>query len=301
MNNIKILGIIIFATIFYGCISNPTQNQRQEVYSTQQSQQKQIPQSPQYKISIAQNDNQYGEVKVNTTSASEGNSVILTINALSFYQIKSIIVKDEQQNEIKVIGSGLNYSFFMPSSNVTIAVTFEQIKPFLGGGYQNAKWGMTVDQVKSALISNRIKANIEVNTSDGDKAVRFIIDGQKELTCFFYNNKFYHAEYDPKLKAHEEDVARAILNEMITKYGNGRTYRGTNNIGLIYYVTTEWEDIETKIIYQIHDKQVMMYYVAGSVIVAYTCKAIEAQKDADKERAANEAKQKRLRSFEGDL
>lgn len=77
-----------------------------------------------YSVSILSTEN--GNVTVNTSDATAGNTITLTVLPEKHYELNALNVTDASGNNIliteEIVGS--KYTFIMPSSNVTISATF---------------------------------------------------------------------------------------------------------------------------------------------------------------------------------
>jgi len=121
----------------------------------------------------------------------------------------------------------------------------------LGGGYQNTKWGMTLQEVRNILTANKSIRFDHEESSNGDRVLYYF---EKESSNFrikfsFNNGKLYYVEYKPFLNSGDRNTANMLLDELKKKYGNGKSY-STRFAGLNLppgYDVTEWNDGETTI------------------------------------------------------
>ncbi len=78
---------------------------------------------PTYAVTVE--DNADGTVAADRKSASEGDTVTLTVKADTGYLLKSLIVSDKDGEEMKLTGKGDGkYSFTMPGGKVTVSAVF---------------------------------------------------------------------------------------------------------------------------------------------------------------------------------
>ncbi len=71
-----------------------------------------------------------GEVTVNPSTYTAGQTVTLAVNPAEGYQIGTVTVKDAQENIVEFIETGVAsgvYKFTMPASNVTVTASFEKL------------------------------------------------------------------------------------------------------------------------------------------------------------------------------
>jgi ankyrin repeat protein len=196
--------------------------------------------------------------------------------------------------------------------NVKIRDALFRYEHSLGNGYLNAKWGMTIEQVKEALIDEEHILINERTSSDGDKYLLFKIGGSRELTCWFYNNKFYYAEYVPFPKDGDRSGVEAVLLGLKNKYGSGENITGyVDGLTGMKLLLNVWDDGVTEIKFRMYDPDVIaaysniIPYPSGTLKVLYTGKKLKAEKETnemlEKMRLENEERNKRLKNIEGDL
>ena len=78
--------------------------------------------------SVKLNSATNGKVTAGTTTAKEGDTVILTVAPADHYVLDALTVKDAANNDVAVAavsGQENTYSFEMPAANVTVAATFK--------------------------------------------------------------------------------------------------------------------------------------------------------------------------------
>jgi hypothetical protein len=172
----------------------------------------------------------------------------------------------------------------------------------LGGGYKEAKWGMSKAQVKQVLGGT-------VDRWGGGESTDFLaldIDG-KGLKCWFAGDRLYRVEFNPRLADADVAGVDAILALAVEKFGPGteRTDRGdaTTGLPLMFY---EWEDSDTTIKFRVVKPRPELYRgTASSLKVIYEHKAGRAGLEAAQQQKAGEAAERRAREndakFRGDL
>jgi hypothetical protein len=199
-----------------------------------------------------------------------------------------------------------------PSIVLLIIVMFSYIliAGKLGDGYKDAKWGMTKGQVKS-ILSATIESQSSEPNDEGDTSVIFNLGKNKKLKAFFYNNKFYHAEFEPGLGDDDENSVDAIITGLANKYGKGQIVRNMVDgaLGLALRVVV-WNDGITKITLRMHDpeqyaKQGYDIYPSSTLKVLYESIKIKDDKKKEQEKKQNrdneEQKQKTLKRVQDDL
>ena len=82
-----------------------------------------VPVAPSYKITVTETTD--GTVKVNTTSATKGQTVKITVIPDKGYALENLTVLDKNGKEIELTKvSDSQYTFKMPASKVTVCATF---------------------------------------------------------------------------------------------------------------------------------------------------------------------------------
>ena len=83
------------------------------------------------RYAIAVEDSRNGNITVSPTRASSGRTVTITVDPDDGYQSDELVVLDKNGKEVKLTRkSETQYTFKMPSGEVTIEVTFAEIAPF---------------------------------------------------------------------------------------------------------------------------------------------------------------------------
>jgi hypothetical protein len=176
----------------------------------------------------------------------------------------------------------------------------------LGDGYQNAKWGMTKDQVLNSLSNDRIILEDSTESSN----LRFKIDGIKKLTCLFYNHRFYKAIYEPNYNDDDVKGVQAVLLSLQKKYGSGKHLLGYRDsfmgIDLLLIV---WDDGISNIKFRMWDPKVasskLGNYPSSTLTVVYTCKKtqleIEKREKFEKLNKEREENNKKIKNVENDI
>ena len=94
-----------------------------------------------YKVTVNSITN--GAVTANTTAAKAGDTVTLTVNPNSGYELDALTVKNAATNAaITVSGTGNTRTFTMPAANVTVAATFKVVK-----------YGITINTATNGSVS----------------------------------------------------------------------------------------------------------------------------------------------------
>ncbi|WP_026528314.1 InlB B-repeat-containing protein [Butyrivibrio sp. VCD2006] len=76
-----------------------------------------------YSVTVSSASN--GSAASNKTTANKGDTVSITTTPASGYETDVVTVKDASGSSVTVSGSGDNYGFTMPASNVTVSATFK--------------------------------------------------------------------------------------------------------------------------------------------------------------------------------
>lgn len=121
----------------------------------------------------------------------------------------------------------------------------------LGDGYKGAKWGMSPEEVKSALKNSGDYPYSVFDQSEQGYGYRLIFyeekpgDRQERINCFFDDDKLYGIKYIPY--GYTGKGEEYILKEMKEKYGKpNKDYKGRDGFGFPVKVY-EWNDGKTKI------------------------------------------------------
>ncbi len=154
----------------------------------------------------------------------------------------------------------------------------EKNKNRLGGGYQNAKWGMSPLEVKQAL-------GLQVIKSSGN-TLNFQQNMNKGVDCYYNNNQLYKVEYNPTINSSRDlDI---FYQSLVRKYGTPlekpNMYYGSTSfrIPIKYY---EWTDDYTQIIFT--------YWIVdeGPAIMSWSS-AMVTYLDRNKEQSVRQAEEK---------
>ena len=120
----------------------------------------------------------------------------------------------------------------------------------LGGGYKNAKWGMSVAEVKKKLPS---RLEYETRQPKVDKILILDLGAGRKVTCYFENDRFYQAIYQPVAADNDQQAAEAVLSGLDKKYGPGKDEEGfTDKEGKPLKLVT-WNDGISKIEFRMRD------------------------------------------------
>jgi hypothetical protein len=176
----------------------------------------------------------------------------------------------------------------------------------LGDGYKDAKWGMTKSQVKSILAASIISQSTEPN-DEGDTSIIFDLGNGKKLSAFFYNNKFYDAEFEPGLGDDDHNGVDAIIEGLYKKYG--KKFKSVPNMVNVLHIPLRvavWDDGVTKITLQMQDPAVYNNtYPSSTLIILYESDKIEEEKKISQRHQENEnnekEKKKTLKRVQDDL
>jgi hypothetical protein len=185
----------------------------------------------------------------------------------------------------------------------------------LGGGYKGIKWGSSQKQVIEALGMKPKESTADTLTfkyGGGGEG------SEKELTCLFYQGRFFGALFEPGLSDGDQQGANAIQQALVEKYGKPEEVTGLVDGMLgIPLVAFEWNDGETMIRSTVMDPEKLdanlqsagrgnrFGYPSSTLKVAYSSIALAAQKKRNegesKARAEKEERQRKKAKFAGDL
>ena len=96
-----------------------------------------------YKIEMKSTEN--GTFTVSNDAANFGDKIKVVANPDENYQVNSVTITDSKGNLVSYTGEGEEYSFDMPSSDVTVQVTFEKIP--------DITYAVTIAQAQNGKIS----------------------------------------------------------------------------------------------------------------------------------------------------
>ena len=180
----------------------------------------------------------------------------------------------------------------------------------LGGGYKDAKWGMSPAEVKKAVPA---RVDYETRQPKVEKTVIFSLGEGRKLTCLFEGERFYQAIYQPVPADDEPAAAEAVLSGLSQKYGPGKEEDSyTDKEGRPLRLVT-WNDGVSKIEFRMrsprpNEKSLEFKpepYPSSTVAVLYTSIALSARRSLrqeDERRRAEELKrQQRIKDIQGDL
>jgi hypothetical protein len=118
-------------------------------------------------------------------------------------------------------------------------------KVSLGGGYRDAKWGMTKAQVAAAL---KLKP-----AEDSADFLLFKLGDTESVKCWFKNDRLYRVEYHPlnqpgisdeQLKATSEGILRTLRD----RYGEPEMPADmADGMGIPFDLFAQWDDGATKL------------------------------------------------------
>lgn len=173
--------------------------------------------------------------------------------------------------QLKIIKIGSIY-FMLLLILLLVLISCTKTHSNLGGGYKEAKWGMS-----KAEVRNHISGTIETYTSSVDSELKqqenlltgvaesandewFIVtnDG-KETSYHFLNDRLFGVKFNPNLPdvnrgQSKNGAAEAILSGLIEKFGEGDGYiKGMVNQGDFPLLVYRWNDGETTIKYIMWD------------------------------------------------
>ena len=177
----------------------------------------------------------------------------------------------------------------------------------LGGGYKDAKWGMSLSEVKK-LLPGRIE--YETRLPKIDKTLRYNLGEGKKLVCSFNHDQFYHAFYSPMAQDGDLETAQAVLTGLRKKFGPGKVADNFVDGQNRPLIVVTWNDGVTQIELRMPDPasygaKEIKPYPSSAVMVIYTGIELNARKERERaeERRRDEADkiQKTRKNVESDL
>lgn len=243
--------------------------------------------------------------KVNVRSAPSKNASIITTLSLNT-KVKCI---KESKGWTKVNISPLSKQGWIFSALLSDKPVNASSLGALGGGYKNAKWGMSPTQVKNVLKGEIIDSG----ERDFISYIEYNIGAGKTLKCWFYKNRFYQVWYTPGLKDDDEEGAKAVLMALTKKYGPGKILKGDVDSLGFPKLTIIWDDGITEIKYRMYHPDPSKYprewrhlsRKSSSLWVSYANKKIRdninREEKAEKERHEKERLRQKMKAVEEDL
>ncbi len=177
----------------------------------------------------------------------------------------------------------------------------------LGGGYKDAKWGMSSNEVKKLRLG---KIEYETRLPKVEKTLRYDLGEGKKLVCYFDHDQFYHASYSPVAQDGDLETAQAVLAGLRRKYGPGKVADNFVDGQNRPLIVVTWNDGVTQIELRMPDPasygaKAAKPYPSSAVMVIYTGIELNARNEQWKaeERRLHEADkiQKTRKNVEGDL
>lgn len=133
----------------------------------------------------------------------------------------------------------------------TVSAAGPAAKPAgLGGGYKEAKWGMTVAEVKAAF---KAKLEFESKSRGDDKFLDYDLGEGRKVTLQFDRDKFYRALYKPLTEDGDAKTAETVLAGLDRKYGKGKRLDGYQDAEDRPLVMVEWTDGVSRILFRMPD------------------------------------------------
>ena len=175
------------------------------------------------KHSITVSSPQNGMVTVSPESASEGETVTITTSAEEGYETDGITVIGEDGEKIAVTGSGTEYTFVMPSSDVTVSAVF---RPSSGGAGHPF-----TDVASDAWYADAVTYAYENGLMNGTSETSF--SPALTTTRGMIVTMLYRLEGEPAAqpagftdvsvdKYYASAIDWAEENDIVNGYGNGR-------------------------------------------------------------------------------
>jgi hypothetical protein len=182
----------------------------------------------------------------------------------------------------------------------------------LGGGYRDAKWGMSM-----AEVEKRLAARIEYESRQPSINKTLILDlGQgRKVTCYFEHDQFYQAIYQPVASDGDQQAAEAVMAGLEKKYGPGKEEEGFTDKHDRPLKLITWNDGISKIELQMREPTPPApakvagtkpwVYPSSSLAVIYTGISLNARREQrqqeERMRSEEEQSRKKVQKVQDDL
>lgn len=177
----------------------------------------------------------------------------------------------------------------------------------LGGGYKDAKWGMSPDAVRRALPGT---PDYETRSPGPEKTMIYDLGEGRKLVCSFLHEQFYRAVYTPIPGDGDFDGANMVFSGLERKFGPGKELRGYLNAENRPLRVVKWNDGISEIEFRMADWQAPEWkeeksFPGKSVLVMYTNIPLslkrERLKAEEKKRQEKDQLQNKAQKIENDL
>jgi hypothetical protein len=157
---------------------------------------------------------------------------------------------------------------------------------------------MSIDEVRK-LLSGRLEYMTRLPNIE--KTLRLDLGKGREVTCLFYNEKFYQAIYKPVAADNDQVATEAVLDGLNHKYGPGKDEEGfSDKDGKPLKIVT-WNDGFSKIEFRMRDpkppekasEKQSWVYPSSTLAVIYTDIAASARRELRLEEEKKRAEQKK--------
>jgi|GEM_PF-5179281 len=180
----------------------------------------------------------------------------------------------------------------------------------LGGGYRDAKWGMSIAEVKKRLAG---RLEYETRLPNIEKILRLDLGEGRKVTCNFNHDQFYQAIYRPMAADNDAQAAEAVLDGLGRKYGPGKEEEGyLDKDGKALKIVT-WNDGISKIEFRMRDPRPpektgdrkLWVYPSSTLAVIYTDIAASARQeqrqDGERKRSEEKKRRQKIQDIQSDL
>jgi hypothetical protein len=161
------------------------------------------------------------------------------------------------------------------------AATSAPVKPLPGGGYKEAKWGMSKQAVQAlfdGLYNESGHLPDDISNEDGDIILKYWKDPSPIF--YFVDDQLYKVVFQP-LGDGDEEAVNTLLKKLATKYGvfskkrfEGKGFNaGPGEFPLPTYVYS-WEDRFTQIQASIVDANYVKKHITSGVYPSSTFKIV---------------------------
>ncbi|MDD5628830.1 MAG: hypothetical protein PHU21_07190 [Elusimicrobia bacterium] len=180
----------------------------------------------------------------------------------------------------------------------------------LGGGYRDAKWGMSMAEVKKRLAG---RLEYETRLPNIEKILRLDIGEGRKVTCNFDHDQFYQAIYKPVAADGDQVSAEAASNGLERKYGPGKAETGySDKDGKALKIVT-WNDGTSRIEFRMRDPKApasasereSWVYPSSTVVVIYTditaTMRREQRQEEERKRLDEKRRRQKIQDIQQDL
>ena len=160
-----------------------------------------------------------------------------------------------------------------------------------GGGYKDAKWGMSKDKIRSVIqqmFPKRDKEAIELLDNCEDEwngtPCFYVTVGEKSFMFYFHKDNLFLVKYDQGFTLSSGAAAEALIKGLNDKYGNGKSCTAPSDYHGNPQSATCWQDGVTTVKF-VRGVDYSMYDVA---YISDKISALKKEEEADKAKRLRE-------------